>query len=86
MAQFGKINKWLNLVGIQSARRKLVKIKVQGVYWPLVQSLRGVLAFFPNYFNKISKIEMVSQVFFFFFFYSILNIILKSGLELPDLK
>ena len=80
MAQFGKINGWLNLVGIQSSRSKLVKIKVHGVYWPLVQSLMGVLAFFPNYFYKISKIEMVSQALppppFFF---SILNIILKSG-------
>ena len=78
MAQFGKINGWLNLVGIQSSRSKLVKIKVQGVYWPLVQSLTGVLAFFPNYFYKISKIEMVSQAPPPLFF-SILNIILKSG-------
>ena len=44
----GKINEWINLVGLQSSRSKLAKIKVQGVYWPLVQSSRGVLAFFPT--------------------------------------
>ena len=36
----GKLNRWFNLAGVQSSRSKLVKIKVWGVYWPLVQSLR----------------------------------------------
>ena len=44
----GKISEWINLAGLQSSMSKLAKIKVQGVYWPLVQSSRGVLAFLPT--------------------------------------
>ena len=44
----GKLNRWFNLAGVQSSLSKLTKIKVQGVYWPLVQSLGGVLTFFPT--------------------------------------
>ena len=43
----GEINGWINLASLQSSRSKLAKIKVQRVYWPLVESSRGVLAFFP---------------------------------------
>ena len=43
----GKISEWINLAGLQSSMSKLAKIKVQRVYWPLVESSRGVLAFFP---------------------------------------
>ena len=44
----GEINKWINLASLQSSRSKLAKIKVQRVYWPLVESSRGCLGIFPN--------------------------------------
>ena len=43
-----QINKWLYLAGLYSLRSKLTKLKVQGVFWPLLQSLGGLLAFFPK--------------------------------------
>ena len=36
-----------------SSRSRLVKIKIQEVYWPLPQSSRGLLTFFPKILSKI---------------------------------
>ena len=48
-------NKGINLADVYSLWSKLANIKIQGVFWPVIESLGGVWVFFPKIY-----------VFFFF--------------------